>query len=907
MEEKWLWPCPSTTYMGRGYTGPYPKYHSGLDIGKTENMGDPVVASKSGVVSELFVGCKNYAAYRTKVSCSKEVGCECNKLFTDDGVSYCNNTLGNAVIIKHDDNSYSHYAHFSSIAVTLGQKVSRGDVIGYIGATGQATNPHLHFSLSTTDNASGRYDNNIDVIDYDYSSLSTELPNPPTPPTPTGAIYEIKNVGAAKYLQISGDKMTSLANNTNIILKNYSDINEQKWNVSSLGDNAYIRSVIDTTYGLNVYRSGSPFNCNIYKLAGNETDSLIDIQPSGNYYKIKLHNYDLYLTVGASTDGTNVYWAASSTSNYQKWAFTALHDKLKKISPSELRTGQRFYMDDPQMKMAEYICMNTAYVGNNSGTKAIGAARVHVLNNPITNSATLRSDISAYRYSIMEDDVIEIINRSAAESNPQYNNWIKGYSSKNLLPYTSDNVGYRPNGSSWYYSEPEYIEISSNYNLHILPYELGIWFGTDENYSSFRIDYSKTCFGSIPDTTDGGLAVNSLTGAFSYCSQQYSPPYRAKLSLKYRKPNNTFDFYDEESPMGTNVYIKPYVIFTADNMPDIYVKELQPNTETPELNTVYRVKSHGGGTNGKYLTTSSMSNNQNVYIDEKRASKTQLWKVVDNGSGNYKLVSYSDSTYGLNYRWTNGYGNAGNCDIYKHSTNSDANIAFDSSSNSNNVFRIKLAGGTISLYLDPAGTDTGSNVSWEAYNNDNATQYWMFEKVDKTELDELESAAPSGGTLCWPTVSKVINQYYSYDPTTKLGHNGIDVNPTVTDIPGDNIYSIADGVVERIFDWNEGDSTSGNGSMGKCILVKHDSSVSDANVYLRSIYMHLDSINVKVGDSVNKGTIIGTMGHTGYCVSSTGGNGTHLHFAIKTNSSPFNSIDFNFGTFTDPMSFTYDD
>lgn len=142
--------------------------------------------------------------------------------------------------------------------------------------------------------------------------------------TTTSDTYKITNVGASKCLNINGDNLTSLYNGINVTLWSDSGTNEQKWVISDLGNNVYIKSVIDTAYGLNVYRSGSPYNCNIYKIAGNETDASVDIIQSGSYYKVKLHNYDLYLTVGGNTDGTNVYWAGSSTSNYQKWSFTAL-------------------------------------------------------------------------------------------------------------------------------------------------------------------------------------------------------------------------------------------------------------------------------------------------------------------------------------------------------------------------------------------------------------------------------------------------------------------------------------------------------------------------------------------------------------------------------------------------------
>ena len=145
-----------------------------------------------------------------------------------------------------------------------------------------------------------------------------------TPPVSDNT-YKITNVGASKCLNIYGDGLTSLYNGINVTLWEDSNTNEQKWVVSDLGNSVYIKSVIDTAYGLNVYRSGSPYNCNIYKIAGNETDALVDIIASGSYYKVKLHNYDLYLTVGASTNGSNVYWTASSNSNYQKWSFTALN------------------------------------------------------------------------------------------------------------------------------------------------------------------------------------------------------------------------------------------------------------------------------------------------------------------------------------------------------------------------------------------------------------------------------------------------------------------------------------------------------------------------------------------------------------------------------------------------------
>ncbi len=54
---------------------------------------------------------------------------------------------GNTIIIQHDDNHASLYAHMRSYAVDEKKIVQQGEVIGYVGSTGWSTGPHLHFEI----------------------------------------------------------------------------------------------------------------------------------------------------------------------------------------------------------------------------------------------------------------------------------------------------------------------------------------------------------------------------------------------------------------------------------------------------------------------------------------------------------------------------------------------------------------------------------------------------------------------------------------------------------------------------------------------------------------------------------------------------------------------------------------
>ncbi|MDH5405413.1 MAG: M23 family metallopeptidase [Candidatus Aminicenantes bacterium] len=97
-------------YRTDPFTG-HNSFHQGIDI--STPLGKPVIAPADGIV----------------ISASQNKG------------------YGNIVVIKHRFGYTTRYGHLSKFAVRRGQEVKRGDVIGYIGQSGKATGPHLHYEV----------------------------------------------------------------------------------------------------------------------------------------------------------------------------------------------------------------------------------------------------------------------------------------------------------------------------------------------------------------------------------------------------------------------------------------------------------------------------------------------------------------------------------------------------------------------------------------------------------------------------------------------------------------------------------------------------------------------------------------------------------------------------------------
>ncbi|MEM9023325.1 MAG: M23 family metallopeptidase [Bacteroidota bacterium] len=108
------------------------KFHAGIDF--TAPTGTEIYATGSGIVERAD---------------SKASG------------------FGKHVVVNHGYGYKTRYAHMSRFAVRPGQKVKRGDVLGYVGNTGLSSGPHLHYEVE-------KGNTKIDPINYFFDDLSPE-------------------------------------------------------------------------------------------------------------------------------------------------------------------------------------------------------------------------------------------------------------------------------------------------------------------------------------------------------------------------------------------------------------------------------------------------------------------------------------------------------------------------------------------------------------------------------------------------------------------------------------------------------------------------------------------------------------------------------------------------------------
>ncbi len=108
------------------------KFHAGMDF--SAKTGTPIYATGDGVVARADAGATGY---------------------------------GNHIVIRHGFGYETLYAHLSKYKARVGQRVQRGDIIGYVGSTGRSEAPHLHYEVKKEGKV-------INPINFYYGNISAK-------------------------------------------------------------------------------------------------------------------------------------------------------------------------------------------------------------------------------------------------------------------------------------------------------------------------------------------------------------------------------------------------------------------------------------------------------------------------------------------------------------------------------------------------------------------------------------------------------------------------------------------------------------------------------------------------------------------------------------------------------------
>ena len=115
---RFMWPVPQFYKVSSSFGSRWGRHHDGIDIPAPK--GTHIVASDGGVV-----------------------------IYSDNGIR----GYGNMIVVAHEGEIFTVYAHNQKNLVDKGDKVRKGMVIGHVGNTGRSTGAHLHFEIRVKNKA----------------------------------------------------------------------------------------------------------------------------------------------------------------------------------------------------------------------------------------------------------------------------------------------------------------------------------------------------------------------------------------------------------------------------------------------------------------------------------------------------------------------------------------------------------------------------------------------------------------------------------------------------------------------------------------------------------------------------------------------------------------------------------
>ena len=315
--EAWLWPVEGAYIIesGYGYRPKFGRNHNGIDIvASSGTAGRPVRAAKSGTVVE---------------SCSK---------YGDS--QFVKNSLGNYVIIKHSDGTYSVYAHLQKGGVMAkGTTVQQGDTVGYIGNSGNSYGYHLHFEIRSSSST---------YMSPMPANAEIKIRNSYDSARPINYIFTPEKLAGCTYYP-SNMTVTVKSEDT---LKNAPKEAAEDLNVTAYrGDELKVTGLYENQYGNFWYRvvkngiTGYIWCCDVVTgnfnyeadISGVVTPSTIAVGDSFSIGGTVYSNYNglanvyAYVYKGNATSGTSVISSSASAKNsrYYNLAGSSVDKNLK--------------------------------------------------------------------------------------------------------------------------------------------------------------------------------------------------------------------------------------------------------------------------------------------------------------------------------------------------------------------------------------------------------------------------------------------------------------------------------------------------------------------------------------------------------------------------------------------------
>ena len=104
--------------------------------------------TKGGYLSSLFGEVRSTSVHKG-IDIAKNLGENVNAALDGKVIKagYNSGGYGNLIVLEHENNIKTYYAHLNDIYVKDGDVIKKGDIIGSVGNTGNSTGPHLHFEL----------------------------------------------------------------------------------------------------------------------------------------------------------------------------------------------------------------------------------------------------------------------------------------------------------------------------------------------------------------------------------------------------------------------------------------------------------------------------------------------------------------------------------------------------------------------------------------------------------------------------------------------------------------------------------------------------------------------------------------------------------------------------------------